>query len=131
MIRSIVIYAISLYLVSLVLSGLKIEKQTANYLIGGVLLVIGQSILKPILGIVSLPLNLLSFGLFSSFINVIILWGITFIFPKIKISAFQFQGATLLGIHIPSFYASLFLSYVIISATIYIVSALIRWFFTK
>lgn len=129
--QEIVIYSVSLYTTSLIIPGLIIEKHLATYVIGGIFLIVGETILKPILRIISLPLNIITLGLSSSLVNVATFYLITVIFPKIKISAFQFKGVTFYGVVIPDFFVSLFLSYVLISATIYIISTLLRWFFLK
>ena len=42
--------------------------------------------LKPILKIITIPLRILTFGLFSLVINMGMVWIVTLIFPKLKIS---------------------------------------------
>jgi len=128
-IKTVLLYAFSLYITQLVFDGLTLRNNWETYIISGLLLAIGFKILKPILSVIALPFNLLSFGLFGIVIIAFILFVITLLYPAIEVSSFMFPGFSLGGIQIHSFYVSLILSYVIISATIYLITKAINWLF--
>lgn len=131
LLQYVVVNSFSLFATSLIFSGLKVENTFETYIIAGIFLTIGEYILKPVLNLVSLPFNFLTFGLFSSLINIFVLFLITQLYPKIQVTSFQFEGLTIYSVHIPGFYASLILSYFIISATIYTISKVFLWFFER
>ena len=57
--------------------------------------------LKPILSIVALPINFLTFGIFSWVVNVILLYLVSRFEPGFKIIAYQFPGFFYQGFVLP------------------------------
>lgn len=51
-------------------------------------------IIKPVLGLLTLPINILSLGIFGLILNVLLFWAITLIVPGFMITGFV---AALLG----------------------------------
>ncbi len=131
LLQYVVVNSFSLFATSLIFTGLKIENTLETYIVAGIFLTIGEYILKPVLNLVSLPFNFLTFGLFSSLINIFVLYLITQLYPKIHVTSFQFDGFAVYGYHIPGFYASTIFAYFVISATIYTISKLFLWFFDR
>ena len=83
------------------MSGVKITGGAETYLLGGIALSLMFLLIKPILNILTLPLNIVTLGTFSFFTNVIILYLLTIFVPKIKVSSFIFQGISYSGFAIP------------------------------
>lgn len=54
-------------------------------LLSGLILGLLNFFLKPILNFITLPLRLLTFGLFSLIINMLIIWLVSFIFSELTI----------------------------------------------
>jgi putative membrane protein len=54
--------------------------------LAGIVLGLINFFIKPILKIITLPLRILTFGLFSLFINMGMIWIVTLFFHQIKIS---------------------------------------------
>jgi putative membrane protein len=129
--RDIAAFGISLYFTSIALKGLVVSGGVEAFLIGGAALTIGEYILKPTLSIVVLPFNLLTLGAFSYLINIIILLIITRYYTAIKITEFDFPGFTILSLKIPSFHSQIILSYLLISAMIYLIYRLSIWLFSR
>jgi len=130
--KDVILTTFSLFVVSVFLKGLKIGGGLDTYLIAGLLLKLGDYILRPLLSLITLPFNLLTLGLFSAVINAVILYIISFIYPKIQITDFKFEGLSIIdGLSIPSFYSPLILSYFLISAIIYIIVKAVNWLFDK
>ena len=129
--RLIAINSLSLFLVSLFLSGLHVSGGFTSFIIGGVLLTVAATILNPIVKIVTLPFNILTLGFLSFLTTFVALFLITIFYGNIQVSAFTFEGFTFAGIAIQKIQLSGLLSLVVISATIYFLSALIEWLFSK
>lgn len=128
--RNIVFYSFSLYALTQIASGVKISGGFLIFLFAGFVLSVLFLIVKPVLNIISLPLNIVTLGLFSFFGNVIILFLLTMFVPQIKIEAFTFQGFSYAGFIIPSFHfnqiSAFFVSGFALSAIITFLTWLIR-----
>lgn len=127
--RNVLLFTFTLYVTEQMLQGLTVNGGWQTYLYGGIFLAIGFKILKPIITIISLPFQIITLGVFSIVIMALILFIITLIFPAISVNAFIFSGLSYGGIEIHKFYISQLLSYVVISATIYLTTKLIKWLF--
>jgi putative membrane protein len=82
---------------------------------------------RPILKILSLPLNFLTFGLFSLFINVIILYLLSWLVPNFTLVGFDFAGVQILGLEISSFHLSPFFSTLVASVLLGFLSGVFFW----
>lgn len=129
--RRIAFYSVSLFLTSQIITGLTISNGLTTYLIGGIVLSILFLIVKPILSIVTLPLNIITLGLFSFLINAIILYFLTILVPDISISEFIFKGFTFAGFVIPSLYINNFFTFVIASILLSFLVGFLRWLTKK
>ena len=47
-----------------------------------------NTFIKPILQVIALPISILTFGIFAFLINVLLLWGISYLVPGFKIESF-------------------------------------------
>lgn len=130
-IRRIVFYSVALYLTSQIATGLTISGGLTNYLIGGIVLSLLFMIVKPVLGIITLPLNIITLGLFSFVVNAIILYLLTIFVPNISISAFTLKGFSLAGFVVPSFSVNNFFAYVAASILLSFIVGLLRWLTKK
>lgn len=99
--RSVGINAFSLYLLTLIFSGVQVHGGMYTLLLSGLVLSILSIVIKPILKLLTLPLNIITFGAFSFLINAILLYILTVIIPQVSITAFVFNGANFLGFVIP------------------------------
>lgn len=129
--RRIALYSVSLFLTSQIITGLKISGGLTVYLIGGIALSILFLIVKPILSIITLPLNIITLGLFSFLINAIILYLLTIFVANISISAFTFKGTSFAGFVIPSLYINNFFAFVIVSILLSCIVGFLRWLTKK
>jgi len=62
----------------------------------GLILGLFNIFLKPILNLISLPLKILTFGLFSLILNLAFLWILDLIFPELKFANFSSLFLTML-----------------------------------
>ncbi|RYF34957.1 MAG: phage holin family protein [Comamonadaceae bacterium] len=92
------ITALSLWIASLIFRGLKFE--TAGALIGSALLLgLANALVKPLLIVLTLPLTLLTFGLFLLVINALMILLVAALVRGFKVSGFW-----------TAFFASIFIS---------------------
>jgi len=69
-------------------------------LLAGLILALFNAILKPILKLISLPLIIVSLGLFSLLINAVLLWLLAQFLPELKIVGFwaYFWGVLIISV---------------------------------
>lgn len=85
--------------------------------------------LRPALKLLSIPLNLITFGLFSLFINVILLYLLTLTVGGFEIVTFNFSGMGLAGFNIPAIYLSGIFSAAAAAIALSFISSLLFWIF--
>ncbi len=127
--RGVVIALIAFIIVGYFYPGFSYGGNVITLLLAGGIFAILAIFVKPILNILSLPFNLLTFGLFSFLINVLLLFAITFALPSFHVTAFNFTGATLSGFVIPAWHLSQLYSAVIASFVIGFLTTLLFWIF--
>jgi len=76
----------ALYVSSRFVPGFSVWGDTLNLLTAGAVLGILNSIVKPILKVVSFPFMILTLGLFVLVINAILVWAIGYLFDFVNIS---------------------------------------------
>lgn len=129
--RRIVFYSVALFLVAQALDGIKIDGGLTTYVVGGIALSILFLIVKPILSIVTLPLNIITLGLFSFLTNAIILYLLTILVPNISIAAFKFNGFSFWGFVAPQLQVDNFFAFVIASVLLSLIVGFLRWLTKK
>jgi len=127
LLRNTAIYAFSLYLLPQVFSGIKISGGMPILIIGGAVLTLMLLILKPVINIISIPLNLATLGLFSALTNLLILYLLTVFVPNIAIMPFVLHRISLAGFIIPQMHLGLFSAYLVIAIGLAIISSALRW----
>ena len=124
-----VIDTLSLYIISLAISGIIFERGVETILLAGFVLMLATMIIKPVINILILPLNLITFGLFKWVAYAITLYIVTLVVPGFKLLDFVFNGASLSGITIPSVAFSGTLAFIAFSFVISFVSSIVYWIF--
>ncbi len=87
-------------------------------LLAGATLSLLMLIVKPILKILFIPINILTFGLLSWLINVIVIYILTIVVPEVTILPWTFPGFTWSGFVIPSLRLTYVLSLIATSLVI-------------
>lgn len=100
--RHFTINTVSLYLASSVASGLIFEKGIETLLLTGIALTLASLVAKPVVNLLMLPINLITFGLFRWVSAAITLYLVTLVVPGFKIVNFFFGGYSSVWIDIPS-----------------------------
>lgn len=94
----------------------------AGFTLGLLLLIV-----KPVLKILFLPINFITFGFLSWLINVIILYFLTLVIPQVQISAWTFPGFTFSGFVVPAFHLTYFLALIVSSLLITFISDVLEF----
>lgn len=80
----IVLYAVVIYLITNFFPGMHVQ-DVANFLLLAVVLIALRTVLKPILTLLTLPIGILTLGLFSLVINTVILLIADALLPGVTI----------------------------------------------
>ena len=129
--RRIVFYSVALFLTGQLLQGVHVSGGIQTYIAGGIILSILFMIVKPILSIITLPLNIITLGLFSFVINAVILYLLTIFATNVSIAAFTFQGLNFSGFIIPKFYVNNFFAFVFASVILSFIVGFLKWLTEK
>lgn len=99
--------AAALYFISIYLHGdFFVTGGVQGYFIAALIFGLINTLVKPILKLLSLPLMLMTMGLFSLVLNVLILWLVKYV-----LEVLAFQGVSIYVAHLPAFfYAGLLLA---------------------
>ena len=73
-IRNVLIYSLALLHFRKLFQELRFQADSQPFVLGGAVLSIMFIVVKPVLNLVTLPLNILTLGLFSFFSNIILLF---------------------------------------------------------
>lgn len=92
--------SLAIYLAAYFVEGIKFEGGLKTLLLAGLILGLVNFFIKPILKTVSMPLIVLSLGLFTIVINMILLWVVTFFVSDLTISGIwaYFWGTIIISI---------------------------------
>ena len=131
LIRNIVINSLSLFILALAIPGFRVSGGVLTYLLGGIALSILFMIVKPILNIISLPLNLVTLGLFSFVTNAIIFYLLTVFVTPITITAFTFPGVSSAGFIIPKLYINTLFAFILIAFFQSLIVTFASWIIKK
>lgn len=127
LLRNTGIYAVSLFLLPRVVSGVKIFGGYQTMIIGAFVLTLIFVFLKPVFNILTFPFNFLTLGLFSVVTNAVVLYLLTVFVPNIMINAFYFPGASLAGFTISPMEINILFAFILSSIILSFISGVIRW----
>jgi len=125
--KSVLINSIAFYFASALVKGLQFSGGFATILISGLAFAIINALVKPIVSLFLLPFNLVTLGLFSWVINVIMLYILTVAIPDIKMISWQFTGFSSQGFVVPQMYFSSLQTLIIASFIISFITGIINW----
>lgn len=126
-IRRIAIYTFTLFILPSIVPGVKITGGLETLFVGGSALALMFLVLKPILSIISFPINLITLGLFSILTNGFILYLMTRFVEGIIISPFTYSSISYSGFTTPEIHINIYASYVFIAFVISAVESFLSW----
>lgn len=83
----IVLNAIALYVVAFIIPGFEFDGYI-SLLVASIIMGVVNAFIKPVLQILFLPVSIVTLGVFALLINVVLLWGVSFIVPGFEIVSF-------------------------------------------
>ncbi|MCX8009032.1 MAG: phage holin family protein [Patescibacteria group bacterium] len=93
---------VAFWLTTEFLPAIKVSGGVGIILAAGFLLGLLMVIVKPMLKILFIPFNFLTFGIAGLFINVVVIYLLTFILPEVQIVPYTFPGFSWEGFVVPS-----------------------------
>ncbi len=87
MLRNLLINTLSIFAVSYVLSGIEIDSITTALIVAVVMAVLNVT-LKPLLIVLTIPLTVITFGLFLLVVNVLVLYAADALIDGFRIAGF-------------------------------------------
>lgn len=125
-IRATAIYTFALYILPQWIPGLRINGDILLFLAGfGLALMF--LVLKPVLNIISFPVNIVTLGLFSVFTNAFILYLFTILVPDVSITSFTYPRTDIYGVILPSMTFNTFFAYLYTAFILAVVDSFINW----
>ncbi|MCL4353481.1 phage holin family protein [Patescibacteria group bacterium] len=115
LLRNTLYNAFAIYLMSQLLPGVKVYGGIPTLIIGGFVLTILLVLLKPVLNLLALPLNLVTLGMFSFVVNIVIFYLLTVLVIGITISSFTFPGYSYAGFVIPKIYVNTLFAFILVA----------------
>lgn len=125
--RHYVVNTFILYIVSQIASGLHFENGLETIVITGAGLTVASLLAKPIINLLLLPINLITFNLFKWVSSAIALYLVTLVIPGFKITGFVFAGLSSQWLDLPAISLSGFIAYVAFSFIFSILASFIYW----
>ena len=129
--RNVAFYSFALFLVSQVLTGVKVSGGFWTYILGGIVLSILFLVVKPVLRIITLPLSIITLGVFSFLLNTIILYLLTIFVTSITVSAFTFNGFAFAGFVAPKISLNNFFAFIAASILLSLIVGGLKWLTEK
>lgn len=126
-IRRIAIYTFTLFLLPSLIPGVVISGGLETLFVGGAALALMFLVLKPILSIISFPVNMLTLGLFSVVTNAFILYLMTRFVEGVKISEFSYNSFSFMGFTTPGVDFNIYFAYIFTAFVISIIESSLSW----
>lgn len=127
LLRNIVIYSLILFLLPQIIPGFSILGGFNTILVGSFVLTLLFIILKPILNIISFPVNMVTLGVFNVFINGLLIYLLTIFVTDITITAFTYERMNVLGFITPVVAFNTFFAYIYTAFVLTMINSFIRW----
>jgi len=129
LIRMLLLNIAVVFFAAWVLPGLSYSSDFTILILAAAALGVVNTIVRPIVKLVTLPINLLTLGIFSWVINVLMLYLVTRLIPGFEISAFHFGGLSYEGFNLSAMEVGLVSSYVASSFIISLLTSTLGWLF--
>lgn len=119
----------SVYLVMQLVSGIYLADGLKTLLLVSAGLTAAALVIKPVLNVLLLPLNLLTFGVFRWISSAISLYLITTIVPGFTADKFDFAGWSTNWFDFPALHITGILALILFSLVIAVISSCLHWLF--
>lgn len=119
--------ASSLYIVSETTVGLEFAKGAETFLLASAALTVASILAKPVINLLLLPINLITFGLFRWLSYGVILYLVTLVVDGFKVNGFQFAGFTSTWFDIPPVNFEGLLAYIAYALYLALLTSVFHW----
>lgn len=117
----------TLFAISRIASGIIFEKGIETLILAGVGLTFASLLAKPVINLLLLPINLVTFNLFKWISSAIALYLVTIVIPGFKIVSFSFSGLTSNLVDIPAIELTGALAIIAFSFMLSLITSFIYW----
>lgn len=121
------INAVAIAVLATFMSGISYGGRYEGLLLASGVLTLTNMVLRPIIKILMLPINLITFGVLGWVIQVLIIYLVTIMVPSFTINAFDLGPVSVFGILLPKFVLSQFWALVVVAFSITLIRKIIRW----
>lgn len=119
---------LALYFIYRTFSGIYLQNLPQTLLLAGVGLMISSLLIKPLINVLLIPVNLVTFGLFRWVSSAVTLYIVTLVVPGFSIIGFNFAGFASKWIDVPAFALPPgILAFIAVSFLLSLVTSLIYW----
>lgn len=125
--RYFVVDTLSLYIIANSSQGIIFNNGLLTLLMAGFVLSLATILVKPLINILLLPINLLTFNIFKWASSTIALYLVTLVVPGFIVSGFDFAGFSNQWIDIPAISLQGLLAFIVISFLLSVLSFIITW----
>ncbi|OGM12406.1 hypothetical protein A2Z22_04505 [Candidatus Woesebacteria bacterium RBG_16_34_12] len=125
--RNYSINLLALFLTSQIATGIIYKEGLETYLIASFALTVATMLGKPVINILLLPLNLVTFGVFRWVSSAVALYLVTLVVKTFKIEYFNFTGITTKWIDIPEMYYKGIIAYIAFAFVISLIISFVQW----
>ena len=129
LIRMLILNVAVIFFAAFLLPGLSYSNNFQILILAAVALGLVNLVVRPIVRLVTLPINLLTLGIFSWVINVFLLYLVTRLIPGFEVSAFHFEGFSYGGLMLSAMEVGLLSSYILFSFIISLLTSALGWLF--
>ena len=124
-----IIDTVALYLVSRMVNGMVFVDGLTTIILAGGVLMVATMVIRPIINLLLLPLNLITFGFFKWVGFAITLYIVTLVVPGFKLLDFVFKGFSSYWFSIPAISLTGMLAFIAFSFLISLIASVVYWIF--
>ena len=130
--RKLIISTGAIFLLTFVNKGFYYTNGYQTLFLAGFVMFFLDTIFEPILGIIFLPINFLTAGLFKWVIGVALLYALIYFVPAVHVTEWTFQGYSLAiprlpVLHIPAYSFNFWTNLVLVSFMFNFITGLLHW----
>lgn len=127
LLRIFILYTLILFFLLQIIPGFAIVGGFHTIFVASFVLMLFFLILKPILTVISFPVNMITLGIFNIFVNGLLIYLMTVFVTDISISPFTYDRATVFGFITPAITFNTFFAYLYVAFVFSLIDGFIKW----
>lgn len=125
--RAFIFHAGVLWFVATQIGGIEFADTVKTLAFAAIALTLVETLLKPVVNLMLLPLNLVTLGTFRWVTNVLTLYLATVLVPGFKIVEFTYKGFQSGAVIIPEMHFGAFMAFIVLSFVVSFVTSFLFW----